>query len=202
MREAHKKFLKNNIYHSFLGLTVMTVRSLLPLYLYVQHLDIQFVGAIMAAVELTRLVGGYTAKFLIFKWGVNGRNASIIFATALSAACLTGIILITGDIADFILVAILGFTSSMIYVTTFGAFLKYAAGEGGLFNGVVWREFYISIPKVSLVAVFVAFLSWPAVFAIGAISEAGILITQLRKKQPNTAVSAGDAFEKEVFESK
>lgn len=166
------KLIKTNyhIYHILYGIITTIVNTVIPLYLFYNHLGLEVVSLMVAGGEALKIGANYTAKWLIFK-KLNTLN--YIIACTIIVLGFISMLFVTLPVVLFIASLAISAGFSILMVASFGQYVEQLKQKNVINNGHVLRDFYILFPRNLIYLLFFIFPSFDFLFIVGII--AGIL---------------------------
>ena len=171
-----------NLFHIFFGIFQSILDVVIPLYLYVNNLTFETVAIVVALIEGLKMLANILAKNLV----KNGHSkASVITSIICFFVGSIVILIVKIPVVLYICSSLIAISFPLLFVPMFGIYCKKINLDNYLFDGMVYRDFFILGFKDFMFAPYVIFPSFITLFSIGLVSGAGVLITAV-KLLPNS----------------
>lgn len=191
--ECNKKgYMSFNIFHMAFSLFQLTIDTVLPIYLFMNNLTFEAVSIIIAGIEFCKIISNLFAKWLQKR----GHSIiSVIISVVIFLVTTVLIITIKNAIVLYICSCLISISFPLIFVPCFNAFCKKVTADSNQFDGMLYRDVYIYLPRPFLFLPYLICPNFIVQFVIGMIctvtmgASAGKFLTK-NKKEASENVSA------------
>ncbi|MDE6583629.1 MAG: MFS transporter [Clostridia bacterium] len=172
-RTDKKSYLPFNIWHMCFGIYQNVMDVILPIYLFVNHLDFQAVAIVMVLVEACKVGANLFAKFLVKK-KLSFLSCCISVVTFL-AGCIV-ILIVKVPVVLYICSCLIAISFPLLNVPMFGVLCKKLRFDNNQTDGMFYRDVYILPSKDIMLVWWFAFPIFELQFAVGMAGSLGMLI--------------------------
>lgn len=169
--EVTKYNASYNIYNCFMGVIVLLIGTILPLYLYYSGFSFTAVGIVMALNLVIRILGNYLSVYLekknLSKFNVICNSIIIMISTIL-------VIFIKNKYILYGLTIVINFSFQMIHIIMFTKYLNESKSKGIYYEAIIQRDEYLSLSRATYSAIFLIVPTFFVIFIIAILCGAGV----------------------------
>ncbi len=179
-----KGYLLFNIFHIAFSLFQLTIDTILPIYLFMNNLTFETVSIIIAGIEICKIFSNLFAKFLQKK-GLS--IASVVISVSVFVITTILIITIKIPVILYICSCLISVSFPLIFVPCFNAFCKKVTEDSNQFDGMLYRDVYIFLPRPFLFLPYLIYPNFIVQFIIGIACSItmGVSAARILKKKNN-----------------
>jgi len=177
--ETNKKgYAWFNVFHMAFAVYQSILDVIIPLYLYLENLTIDKIAIVMALIELSKIFANLLGKFFVKK----GKPfISVLVSVAFLVAGTIVMIFVKDAVALYICSCVVAISFPLLFVPMFSAFIKKIKTDKNQFDGMSYRDVYISFGKEFL---FVPYFLIPYLIGQFVVGSASAVVVAFSAYKP------------------
>ena len=176
LHKVHKKLLKDNIFHMFMGISSIAIFDLLPLYLYHSRLSIEGIAYVMASLKILNIGVNYLAQYFMT---INKNHINYLIGCSIIFINCIFTIFTKNTTILYIITSLNVLAFYFLFIASFGKYVQKVKKQSIISNGLLIRDFYLGTSRAIVAPLFLFFAFSPLMFILGAVGAAGMFFTKI-----------------------